>query len=97
MVLIRRLIVLQVAGIVCEADFVFIPEWPPEKDWPDNLCNKLKTGRDVSGQRLNIIIVAEGAIDREGQAITCEMVKKVVVDNLKQDKIKEKAESVELR
>ena len=30
-------------------------------------------------------IVAEGAIDRDGQAITCEQVKKVVVDNLKQD------------
>ena len=30
-------------------------------------------------------MVAEGAIDRDGNAITCEMVKKVVVDNLKQD------------
>jgi len=34
---------------------------------------------------LNIIIVSEGAIDREGQPITAEMVKQVVVDNLKQD------------
>ena len=30
-------------------------------------------------------MVAEGAIDREGNAITCEMVKKVVVDGLQQD------------
>jgi 6-phosphofructokinase 1 len=37
------------------------------------------------GQRLNIIIVAEGAIDRNGEAITAEMIKKVVVDNLQQD------------
>jgi len=74
-----------VAGIVCEADFVFIPEWPPEQDWPEVLCKKLKTARDVAGQRLNIIMVAEGAIDRQGNPITCEMVKKVVVDNLKQD------------
>jgi 6-phosphofructokinase 1 len=37
------------------------------------------------GQRLNIIIVAEGAIDRNGDAITAEMIKKVVVDNLQQD------------
>lgn len=29
------------------------------------------------GQRLNIIIVSEGAIDQEGQAITSEGVKKV--------------------
>ena len=29
--------------------------------------------------------MAEGAIDREGNAISCEMVKKVIIDNLKQD------------
>jgi len=34
---------------------------------------------------LNIIIVAEGAIDRDGKPITAEDVKKVVVDNLQQD------------
>jgi 6-phosphofructokinase 1 len=34
---------------------------------------------------LNIIIVAEGATDREGNPITAEMVKKVVVDKLNQD------------
>lgn len=34
---------------------------------------------------MNIIIVSEGAIDRNGEPITAEMVKKVVVDNLKQD------------
>lgn len=29
------------------------------------------------GQRLNIIIVAEGAIDKDGKAITCDLVKDV--------------------
>lgn len=38
-----------------------------------------------SGQRLNIIIVAEGAIDRDGKPITADMVKEVVVSKLKQD------------
>lgn len=38
-----------------------------------------------SGQRLNIIIVAEGAIDRDGRQITSEQIRKVVVDNLQQD------------
>lgn len=38
-----------------------------------------------AGQRLNIIIVSEGAIDREGNAITAEMIRKVVVDELNQD------------
>lgn len=39
----------------------------------------------AAGQRLNIIIVAEGAIDRDGVPITAENVKQVVVDNLNQD------------
>lgn len=37
------------------------------------------------GQRLNIIIVAEGAIDRSGNPITAEDIRKVVVENLNQD------------
>lgn len=37
------------------------------------------------GQRLNIIIIAEGAIDRNGHPITAEDIRKVVVDNLHQD------------
>ena len=40
-----------VAGIVSEADFVFIPEWPPETNWPEKLCKKLEIERE-SGHRL---------------------------------------------
>lgn len=65
-----------VASLASEADFVFIPEWPPGSDWPDKLCAKLSQERNM-GQRLNIIIVAEGAIDRQGNAITPNMVKEV--------------------
>jgi len=39
----------------------------------------------LTGQRLNIIIVAEGAVDRNGDPITAEKVHKVVVDKLQQD------------
>lgn len=39
----------------------------------------------AQGQRLNIIIVAEGAIAGDGQPITCEQIKQVVVDRLNQD------------
>lgn len=39
----------------------------------------------LTGQRLNIIIVAEGAVDRNGEPITAEKVHKVVVDKLQQD------------
>ena len=73
-----------VAGIVSEADWVFVPEWPPEDEWKEKLCKKLEIERDA-GQRLNIIIVSEGAIDRQGNPITADMVKKVVVDRLNQD------------
>ena len=70
-----------VAGIVTEADFVFVPEWPPEEDWPDKLCRKLELEREA-GQRLNIVIVSEGAIDREGNPITADRVKKEIVSRL---------------
>jgi len=73
-----------IAGMVSEADFVFIPEWPPEANWPDIMCQKLEQERS-SGQRLNIIIVAEGAIDREGKAITCADVKAVIDERLQMD------------
>jgi len=39
----------------------------------------------AQGQRLNIIIVAEGAIDRDGNPVTAEQVRQVVVENLQQD------------
>lgn len=73
-----------VAAICCEADYVFIPEWPPEQDWPIKLCKKLIQERQT-GQRLNIIIVAEGAVDRNGDPITAEKVRHVVVEKLQQD------------
>ncbi|KAK7069806.1 hypothetical protein SK128_026059 [Halocaridina rubra] len=69
------------AGIACEADYMFIPEFPPDHNWDEHLCEKLESERSM-GQRLNIIIVAEGAIDRDGEAITAELVKKVIVDQL---------------
>jgi len=29
------------AALASEADWVFIPEWPPERGWEDALCRKL--------------------------------------------------------
>jgi len=73
-----------VAGIVTEADFVFIPEWPVDLNWPEKLCRKLEIERE-SGHRLNIIIVAEGAVDRAGNDVSAADIKKVVVERLHQD------------
>ncbi|KAK7091466.1 hypothetical protein V1264_009143 [Littorina saxatilis] len=73
-----------VAALACEADWVFIPEWPPEGDWEETLCNKLASERKL-GQRLNIILVAEGAVDRQGNAITADAVKNLLTEKLKYD------------
>ncbi|CAD6193057.1 unnamed protein product [Caenorhabditis auriculariae] len=73
-----------VAALASEADFCFIPEWPAPSNWPEVLCKKLHEMRS-EGQRLNIIIVAEGALDREGQPITAEKVKDVIKNTLHYD------------
>ncbi|CAL4096859.1 unnamed protein product, partial [Meganyctiphanes norvegica] len=67
-----------IAGLTSEADYVFIPESPPPENWQKELCDNLTSARET-GQRLNVIIVSEGAIDQEGNPITPDMVKQVVV------------------
>lgn len=43
----RRLSYLAlVAGLCVEADFVFIPESPPNADWPEKMCNRLEQARN---------------------------------------------------
>uniref|UniRef100_A0A095APU8 6-phosphofructokinase n=1 Tax=Schistosoma haematobium TaxID=6185 RepID=A0A095APU8_SCHHA len=73
-----------VASMACEADWVFIPEMPPADDWREKLCHKLRMNRE-HGQRVNIIMVAEGAIDRGCNPITCELVKNLIVSELQLD------------
>ncbi|XP_029384495.1 ATP-dependent 6-phosphofructokinase, platelet type isoform X9 [Echeneis naucrates] len=63
-----------VSALACGADWVLIPEMPPEDGWEDKMCQKLSATRS-RGTRLNIIIVAEGALDRHGKPITSSYVK----------------------
>uniref|UniRef100_A0A8C9LLW3 Phosphofructokinase, muscle n=1 Tax=Piliocolobus tephrosceles TaxID=591936 RepID=A0A8C9LLW3_9PRIM len=63
-----------VTSLSCGADWVFIPECPPDDDWEEHLCRRLSETR-TRGSRLNIIIVAEGAIDKNGKPITSEDIK----------------------
>ncbi|XP_048866436.1 ATP-dependent 6-phosphofructokinase, platelet type-like isoform X4 [Brienomyrus brachyistius] len=67
-----------VSALACGADWVFIPEMPPEDGWEEQMCHKLSECRS-RGSRLNIILVAEGAIDRHGKPITSNEVKDLVV------------------
>lgn len=70
-----------VSALACGADWVLIPEMPPEDGWEEKMCQKLSAKR-AGMKRLNIIIVAEGAIDRKNQPITSEHVKNLVVSRL---------------
>ncbi|KAM7174709.1 ATP-dependent 6-phosphofructokinase, platelet type isoform 2-T2 [Macrochelys suwanniensis] len=70
-----------VSALACGADWVFIPEYPPEEGWEEQMCVKLSENR-ARKKRLNIIIVAEGAIDSHNKPITSEEVKNLVVQQL---------------
>lgn len=73
------------AGLSCGADYVFIPEDPPKPgEWEENMCALLKAGRE-SGRRDNIVIVAEGARDTEGNPIGSTYIKQVLEERLGED------------
>uniref|UniRef100_A0A8D1U3F7 6-phosphofructokinase n=1 Tax=Sus scrofa TaxID=9823 RepID=A0A8D1U3F7_PIG len=65
-------------------DWVFLPESPPEEGWQEDMCIKLSENR-ARKKRLNIIIVAEGAIDTQNKPITSEQIKELVVTQLGYD------------
>jgi 6-phosphofructokinase 1 len=85
----RRTFVIEVMGRHCGylalmsaiatgADWVFIPEHPPESDtWEAELVAALKAGREA-GRRDAIIVVSEGATDRAGHPITSERLRGVL-------------------
>ncbi|XP_040290265.1 ATP-dependent 6-phosphofructokinase, platelet type isoform X2 [Bufo bufo] len=70
-----------VSALACGADWVFIPECPPEEGWEDIMCGKLSENR-ARKKRLNIIIVSEGAIDCKNNPITSEKIQNLVVSRL---------------
>lgn len=67
------------------ADWVFIPERPPEvDDWASVMCDALRTGRE-SGRRDSLVVVAEGARDRDGKPISAEQIKEILEERLGED------------
>ena len=73
------------SALATGADWVLIPENPPNLDnWEDKMCQVLRSGRDI-GRRDSIVIVAEGAQDRDGNTIECEYVKQVLEERLNED------------
>lgn len=88
----RRSFVIEVMGRHCGylalmsaiaggCDYVFVPEQPPADGWEHDMCEALKQGREA-GRRDSIIILAEGATDRNGAPITSERVKNVIEEGL---------------
>ncbi|KAK3543301.1 hypothetical protein QTP70_014038 [Hemibagrus guttatus] len=73
-----------VSALASGADWLFIPEAPPEDNWEEFMCARLGESRS-KGSRLNIIIVAEGAINRKGEPISSSYIKDLVVKRLGYD------------
>ncbi|OSX57768.1 hypothetical protein POSPLADRAFT_1185736 [Postia placenta MAD-698-R-SB12] len=70
------------AGVSSGADFIFIPENPPEADnWEDRMCSAIQSHREI-GQRKTIVIVAEGALDSALKPICADHVKDVLANRL---------------
>ncbi|KAG6374484.1 phosphofructokinase domain-containing protein [Boletus reticuloceps] len=70
------------AGVSGGADFIFIPEHPPETNtWEDYMCENIKRHRQI-GKRKTIVIVAEGAHDANLQPIRADYVKDVLTERL---------------
>ena len=66
------------AAIATGADALFIPECPPaEDDWPAGLLAMLRAGR-AAGRRHSIVVLAEGALDRQGAPITADRLREVL-------------------
>ncbi|KAM3862067.1 ATP-dependent 6-phosphofructokinase, liver type-like [Diretmus argenteus] len=73
-----------VSALASGADWLFIPEAPPQPGWEDLMCARLEGSRS-KGSRLNIIIIAEGAIDSNGDPISSNYIKDLVVERLGYD------------
>ena len=72
------------AAIAGGCDFVLVPESPPEAGWEDRMCAILREGR-AAGRRESLVIVAEGATDRTGAAITAGQVRDAIEQRLGED------------
>ena len=73
------------AALATGADWVLIPESPPDvDDWQTVMCERLLSGRKA-GRRDSIVILAEGAHDRHGTYIGSSDVQKALEEKLGED------------
>ncbi|KAK3076652.1 hypothetical protein LTS18_012427, partial [Coniosporium uncinatum] len=72
------------AAVATGADFCLLPEKPPTGDWKQELSDVVKKHRDM-GKRKTIVIVAEGAHDRDLNPISCQEVNNLLSKDLQLD------------
>jgi 6-phosphofructokinase 1 len=72
------------AAISGNADYVLVPEFPPEPGWEAAMCNQLRRSR-LAGGKDSIVIVAEGATARSGEPITAEYVRSAIEAGLDEE------------
>jgi 6-phosphofructokinase 1 len=73
------------ASLAGSANWVFIPESPPEADdWETEMCETLRAGRQM-GRRHSMVIVAEGAQDKHGNPISSAYVRQILEERLGED------------
>lgn len=72
------------AAIAGGADAVFVPEDPPKEGWEERMCARLAAAR-AAGRRDSIVLVAEGAADREGRRIDVDRLHDVIAEHLGED------------
>lgn len=71
-------------AIAVGADWVFVPERPPEvEDWETAMCDVINKRR--KHRNYSLVIVAEGATDRIGREIEAGYIKKVLTQRLGHD------------
>lgn len=68
------------AAISSAADWLLIPEDPPTEGWESRMCSSISRHRAL-GRNVSIVIVAEGAVDRNNQPIKSEYVRQILQDS----------------
>ncbi len=71
-------------GLATGANWILIPEHPPEDGWEAAMCDAVLSGRR-GGRRHNVVMVAEGAVDRRGNEISSDHVRKILTERLGED------------
>jgi len=69
------------AAISGGCDYVLLPEYPPADGWEQAMCEQLRGAR-AAGRKESVVILAEGAVTRDGTPISAESLRRVIETSL---------------